>query len=113
MAKYERGDVVRIVLNPTAGQDLQGESRPALVLSPAAMNALGMAIIAPITQSGDYARYAGFAVHLTDAGMATKGVALVNMIRPVDLDARKAKKVERAPQFVVDEALARLQAIFK
>ncbi len=113
MARYERGDVVRVNLNPTVGREIQGDVHPALVLSPAAMNALGTAIIAPITQGGDFSRYAGFAVSLTGTGMDTQGVALVNMIRTVDLDARKAKKVERAPQYVVDDALARLQAIFE
>lgn len=113
MARYERGDIVRVNLNPTAGREIQGDFRPALVLSPAAMNALGTAIIAPITQGGDFSRYAGFAVSLTGTGMDTQGVALMNMIRTVDLDARKAKKIERAPQFVIDDALARLQAIFE
>ena len=62
MARYERGDIVRVTLNPIVGREIQGEFRPALVLSPAAMNALGTAIIAPITQGGDFSRYAGFAV---------------------------------------------------
>ena len=113
MARYERGDIVRVTLNPTVGREIQGDFRPALVLSPAAMNALGTAIIAPITQGGDFSRYAGFAVSLTGTGMDTQGVALMNMIRTVDLDARKAKKIERAPQVVIDDALARLQAIFE
>lgn len=113
MARYERGDVVRVCLNPTAGREIQGDFRPALVLSPAAMNDFGMAIIAPITQAGDFSRYAGFAVSLTGTGMETQGVVLVNMVRAVDLNARKAKKLEQAPQVVIDEALARLQAIFE
>lgn len=113
MARFERGDVVRVCLNPTLGHETQGECRPALVLSTAAMNDLGTAIIAPITQGGDFSRYAGFAVSLTGTGMDTQGVALVNMIRSVDLTARGAKKIERAPQVVIDDALARLQAIFE
>ena len=113
MARYERGDIVRVNLNPTVGREIQGDCRPALVLSPGSMNALGTTIIAPITQGGDFSRYAGFAVSLTGTGMDTQGVALMNMIRTVDLDARKAKKIERAPQVVIDDALARLQAIFE
>jgi mRNA interferase ChpB len=35
------------------------------------------------------------------------------MIRSMDLDARGARKIESAPQFVVDDALARLQAILE
>ena len=113
MARYERGDIVRVTLNPTVGREIQGDFRPALVVSTASMNALGTTIIAPITQGGDFSRYAGFAVSLTGTGMDTQGVALMNMIRTVDLDARKAKKIERAPQVVIDDALARLQAIFE
>lgn len=113
MARFERGDVVRVCLNPTAGRETQGDFRPALVLSTAEMNNLGTAIIAPITQGGDFSRYAGFAVSLTNTGMDTQGVVLVNMIRSVDLAARGAKKLERAPQVVIDDALARLQAIFE
>jgi mRNA interferase ChpB len=77
------------------------------------MNNLRTAIIAPITQGGDFSRYAGFAVSLTGTGMDTQGVVLVNMIRSVDLAACGAKKLERATQVVIDDALARLQAIFE
>ena len=57
------------------------------------------------------ARYAGFAVPLSGAGTETQGVALVNMVRTLDLAARGAKKIETAPDFVVEDALARLRAI--
>lgn len=50
--KFERGDIVRVSLNPTPGKEQQGDFRPALVLSPAAFNALGVALVAPITQGG-------------------------------------------------------------
>lgn len=113
MATFERGDVVGVCLNPTVDRETQGDFRPALVLSTAAMNMLGTAIIAPITQGGDFSRYAGFAVTLTGAGMDTQGVVLVNMICTIDLASRGAKKIERAPPVVVDDALARLQAIFE
>ncbi|CEN55975.1 type II toxin-antitoxin system ChpB family toxin [Candidatus Methylopumilus turicensis] len=113
MAKFERGDVVRVCLNPTAGRETQGDFRPALVLSSAEVNDLGTAFIAPITQGGDFARFAGFAVSLTATGMETQGVVLVNMLRAVDLVARGAKKIEVAPAYVVEDALARLQAVFE
>jgi mRNA interferase ChpB len=44
-------------------------------------------------------------------GCKTQGVALLNKIRMLDLAARKARKIERVPQVVVDDALERLQAI--
>lgn len=109
--RFERGDIVRVSLNPTVGHEQQGEFRPALVLSPAAFNALGVALVAPITQGGQFARYAGFAVPLSGSGTGTQGVALVNMVRSLDLEARGAKKLERAPAEVVEDALARLQTI--
>jgi len=108
---FQRGDIVRVNLNPTAGREQQGDLRPALVLSPAAFNLMGVALVAPITQGGDMARYAGFAVPLSGAGTETQGVALVNMVRTLDLAARGAKKIETAPDFVVEDALARLRAI--
>jgi len=109
--KFDRGDIVRVSLNPTAGREQQGDFRPALVLSPAAFNALGVALVAPITQGGEFARFAGFAVPLSGAGKETQGVALVNMVRTLDLEARGAKLIERAPAEVIDDALARLQTI--
>ena len=109
--KFDRGDIVMVGLNPTQGRELQGENRPALILSSAAFNALGVAMVAPITQGGDFARFAGFAVPLSGSGTKTQGAALVNQVRMLDLEARGAKKVETAPDFVIDDALARLQAI--
>ena len=53
-------------------------------------------------------RFAGFAVSLTGTGCKTQGVALVNKIRMLDLNARRAKKVERVPQVVIDDAIGRL-----
>lgn len=68
-------------------------------------------LVTPITQGGDFARYAGFAVTLTGTGCKTQGVALVNKIRMLDLVARKARKVERVPQQVIDDVLGRLAAL--
>ena len=112
MAVFDRGDIVRVGLDPVAGHKmLRGASRPALVLTTKDFNRLGDVLVAPITQGGDHARYAGFAVSLTGAGCKTQGVALVNKIRMLDLNARQAKKVERVPQEVVDDAIGRLMAM--
>jgi mRNA interferase ChpB len=109
--RFERGDIVRVNLNPAVGHEQQGEYRPALVLSSSIFNATGVALVAPITQGGNFARFAGFAVPLSGSGTDTQGVALVNMVRTLDLKARGARRIERAPVEVVDDALARLQAI--
>ena len=113
MAVFERGDIVRVSLEPVRGREMRGESRPALVLTTSEFNRLGDVLVAPITQGGDYARFAGFAVSLTGAGCRTQGVALVNKIRMLDLSARNAKKVERVPREVIDDAVGRLITLFE
>ena len=113
MAVFDRGDIVVVNLEPVVGREMQGERRPALVLTTKEFNALGDVLIAPITQVGDHARFAGFAISLMNTGCKTQGVALVNKCRMMDLAARKAKKIERVPQEVVDEALGRLLALFE
>ena len=110
MAVFDRGDIVSVPMDPAVGHEQRG-TRPALVLTTKEFNRLGDVLVAPITQGGDFSRYAGFAVSLTGTGAKTQGVALVNKIRMLDLNARKARKVERASQEVIDDALARLTAL--
>jgi len=113
MAVVDRGDIVFLSLEPVVGREMQGERRYALVLTTKEFNALGDVLVAPITQGGDYSRFAGFAVSLMNTGCKTQGVALINKCRMMDLVGRKAKKIERVPQEVVDDALGRLMALFE
>ena len=110
MDVFDRGDVVSVLLDPAIGHEQKG-TRPALVLTTKDFNKLGDVLIAPITQGGDFSRYAGFAVSLTGTGCKTQGVALINKVRMLDLAARKARRVEQVPQAVIDEALGRLMAL--
>jgi len=112
MPAFNRGDVVSVPLDPAMGHEQKG-TRPALVLTSKEFNRLGDVLVAPITQGGDFSRYAGFAVRLTGSGCKTQGVALVNKIRMLDLAARKARKIERVPQEVLDDALGRLTALLE
>lgn len=110
MAIFDRGDIVNVPLDPALGHEQKG-TRPALVLTSKEFNRLGDVLIAPITQGGDFARFAGFAVSLS--GCKTQGVVLINKIRMLDLAARKVRKIERAPATVLDDALARLAALLE
>jgi len=112
MPVFERGDVVSVPLDPAMGHEQKG-TRPALVLTSREFNRLGDVLVAPITQGGDFSRYAGFAVSLTGTGCKIQGVALVNKIRMLDLSARKARKIERVPEVVLNDALARLTALLE
>ena len=55
-------------LDPTEGNEQQG-MHPALVLSTSMFNALGVVLVAPITQGGNFARHAGFAASLSGSGV--------------------------------------------
>ncbi|BEM35289.1 type II toxin-antitoxin system ChpB family toxin [Serratia sp. Lou2A] len=108
---FQRGDLIRVSLNPVVSREQQGDFRPALVLSPREFNALGMVLVAPISQGANFARTAGFTVSLSGSGTATQGVILINQVRMMDLAGRSAQFIERAPGEVIADALARLQAI--
>lgn len=97
--------------DPASGHEQQGAGRPALVLSVQAFNQLGMTLVAPITQGGNFARYAGFSVPLHCEEGDVHGVVLVNQVRMMDLRARLAKRTGLAAGEVVEEALLRLQAV--
>ena len=109
----ERGDIYLVSLDPASGHEQQG-TRPVLVVSPAAFNRLTkIPIVLPITSGGDFARRAGFAVSLAEAGTKTTGVIRCDQPRALDLGARHARKLESVPVPIMDEVLARLAPIFE
>jgi mRNA interferase ChpB len=110
MPVFDRGGLDQRAADPAIGRELGG-IRPALVLTTKDFNKLGDVLVAPTTQEGDFSRHAGFAVSLMGTGCKTQGVALINEVRMLDLAARKARRIERAPQAVIDEALGRLMAL--
>lgn len=84
-----------------------------LVVSPDRFNTLTrVPIVVPITSGGAFARTAGFAVSLNDAGTRTAGAVRCDQPRPIDLVARKGRKLESVPQYILDDVLARLATLF-
>ena len=67
--------------------------------------------MAPITQRGNFERVAGWAVTLMDCGTATQGAIVISRCRVLDLAARGAKRLETVPGDVLDDCLAKLEAI--
>jgi mRNA interferase ChpB len=108
----ERGDIWHVDLNPTKGRE-QANPRYVLILTPRNFNQLGTPIVAPITSGGNFARDQGFAVSLSGAGINATGVVLCNQLRALDMRARNAKFVEKVPDFIMDEVLARVQPLFE
>ena len=106
----KRGDIWQVDLNPTAGKEQQGV-RPVFVVSEEDFNRSGLTLICPITQGGNQARFAGFAVTLMGAGTSTQGMVMSNQVRTIDVAALRGKLIERAPDFVTSDVLAKLQTI--
>jgi mRNA interferase MazF len=103
----ERGDFVTLDFTPQAGSEQAGR-RPALVLSPRAFNvATGLIFACPVTNQP---RGGGFEVAIP-AGQAVTGAVLSDHLRSVDWIARVARPVGPAPESVVLEVLARIEAI--
>jgi mRNA interferase ChpB len=107
-----RGDIYEVDLEPTIGREQRG-FRPVMVLSNASFNKYGAPIVAPITTGGDFARMAGFAVSLMNTGTETTGVVRCDQIRALDMQARGARRVESAPDYVVAAVLAKVSVLFE
>jgi len=107
----DRGDIYIVSLDPITGHEQAG-TRPVLVISPKAFNAVTNApIVLPITTGGNFARTRGFAVSLDNAGTKTTGVIRCDQPRTLDIGARNGKFVESVPADILDDALAKLNAI--
>jgi mRNA-degrading endonuclease toxin of MazEF toxin-antitoxin module len=108
----KRGEIWLVALDPTSGHEQKGR-RPVLIVSPEAFNRVTkVPIVLPVTSGGHFVRTAGFAVSLSGAGTKTTGVVRCDQPRALDLGARHAKKLESAPEKIMDEVLARLSPIF-
>lgn len=106
----DRGDIYHVGLDPTKGKEQQG-ARYVLIVSPRDFNRFGTPLVCPITPGGSFARNQGFAVSLSGAGTNAQGVVLCNQPRTLDIAARGGRFAEKAPDFVVDEVIARLQTL--
>jgi mRNA interferase ChpB len=109
----KRGEIWLVGLDPTQGHEQKGR-RPVLIVSPEAFNRVTkVPVVLPITSRGDFARTAGFAVTLEGAGTKTTGIIRCDQPRALDLGARSGKKLENAPDAIVNEVLAKLATIFE
>ncbi len=109
----KRGEIWLVGLDPTGGHEQKGR-RPVLIVSPEAFNRVTkVPVVLPITSRGGFARTAGFAVTLEGAGTKTTGIVRCDQPRSLDLRARSGKKLESAPNAIVNEVLAKLATIFE
>jgi mRNA interferase MazF len=102
----KRGDIVWINFDPAAGHEQMGK-RPALILSPVSFNKkILLAMAAPITSK---VRGHGFEVLVN--GKKVKGVVLCQQVKMIDFMERGLQFVEKAPESVISDVLARVRAI--
>ncbi len=110
----KRGEIWHVDLEPVKGREQQGR-RYVLIVSPEAYNRAmgGLAFIVPVTVGGAYDRTRGFTVSMSGAGTLTSGVILCSQLRAIDLKARGGRFVEQAPEFILNEVLAKLATILE
>jgi len=109
-----RGEIWHVDLDPVMGHEQRGR-RYVFIVSPQAFNRAmgGLALVAPITTGGGFERSRGFAVSMIGAGTQVSGVVLCGQVRTIDIKARQGRRVEQAPDFIVDEVLAKLATLIE
>ncbi len=95
--------------NPVAGREMKDRHR-FVVITPRAINALGVSMTVPITSGGALTRTSGLAVPIS--GHDTAGVAVCNQVRSFDIPARilqkTARYIETLDKATIDEIVARV-----
>jgi mRNA interferase MazF len=101
-----KGDFVALTFDPRPGHGQRGR-RPALVVSNDLFNKhTGLCIACPVTSARrDYP----FHVAIPDGGKVG-GVVMVEQVKSVDYRTRGVKRIGLAPDGVLDEVLALLDA---
>lgn len=97
----EQGDIVFLEFDPQAGHEQKGR-RPAFVVSNNTFNRFtNLAIVCPITNTDK-----GFPLHVPlDGRTKTTGVIMCEQAKSLDISARKAVFVERAPKDILEEVI--------
>jgi mRNA interferase MazF len=102
----QKGDFVTVTFDPQSGHEQRGRW-PALVVSNFLFNGhTGLAIVCPLTNTE---RSFPFHVAVVNDPNVT-GFVVVEQIKSIDFRARKAKRIGRASDSVLEEVLSILDA---
>jgi mRNA interferase MazF len=105
----EKGDFITLSFDPQSGHEQKGR-RPALVISNLIFNkATGLAIVCPITNTN---RRVPFHLPVPSSSSLT-GFVMVEQVKSVDFNTRRAKFVEKVPAQLIEDALAIVDACVK
>ena len=111
MAKYipEKGDFITLSFDPQSGHEQKGR-RPALVVSNYLFNqATGLAIVCPITNTDRKIPF-----HLAvPASSSLTGFIMVEQVKSVDFNTRRAKFVGKASLELINDILAVIEVCVK
>lgn len=101
-----KGDFIALTFDPQFGHEQSGR-RPALVVSNDLFNRhTGLCIVCPITNTQ---RDHPFHVSIP-ASRSVTGFVMVEQVKSIDFRSRKAKRIEKSPEHVLQEALSILDA---
>lgn len=105
----EKGDFVTLSFNPQSGHEQKGR-RPALIISNYLFNkATGLAIVCPITNTNR-----GIPFHLpVPSSSSLTGFVMVEQVKSIDFNTRRAKFVEKAPAQLIEDVLAIVDVCIK
>lgn len=110
----DRGDFVHLNFSPPAGHEM-ADRHYALVLSTASFcRATGFAVVCPVTSSvrpWPFYVPVGKGVLPAKKGIAVESVVVTDQVKSVDVREREMEFVCKAPEDVLDDALARVRAI--
>ena len=105
---FEQGDIVDVSFDPSIGHEPK-RKRPALVVSNNDFNSsTSMTIICPITTTDN-----GFFLHEPiPAGHEVYGFVVMEQLRAVDLEARRAEKIDRLNEKEMKPILSCIKSFF-
>lgn len=107
----EQGDIFHLAFDPSLGQEMKGPHF-GLVVSSKLFNKIGLAMICPISQgNASVARNIGTIVTLMGTGIDTQGSVHCHQLKSMDWKISQAKFKEKVPTCIINEVLARIEAI--
>ncbi len=102
----DRGDLIWLILDPRVGHEQSGR-RPALVLSPQLFaERTGLAVVCPITS-----QVKGLPFEIRLRQTKTNGAILPIHVRSVDIVARKATFIEKAPEALLAQTIQSVESM--
>ena len=108
----QRADILRLAFEPASGLEMKGDHF-CLMVSPRIFNQrFKLDWVCPISSGlAAVPRESGFLIFLSSCGTRTDGHVHAHQVKALDWAARKAKKTEAAPDWLVEQVLLCMSAV--